>query len=909
MKILFVLPPFFAKNFFLSAFPTGVGVLAGIAEQSGHEVRVEDLYHLGSWDQVTYRLWPVVHRFRPDLVGIPCLTTTRHTVFELARRIKSWQPSAKIVLGGHHATFLAEQILTRYPQVDYICLGESDESFRELADSLSHDVSPDLIQGLAFRSNGDVHVSGAKLRVSSAGNAPRIPYHLFDMDLYALMTPVYKHFQWKGRPLSQYKRMTMVTSRGCPFKCRFCSSSAFWGHTCSTLSPERIVEEIEFLQGRYGVAFFEFLDDLFTLNQDRLHAFCDELERKNLSIAWSAYSRVDTVNSELLRRMNEAGCLAVFYGVESGSTKMLKRMGKSFSLTQAERAFQWTKQADMKAFFLLLVGYPGEDHETVMETRDFLSRLQPDNVFSGGPMIVYPGTKIYEQALREGFLTSEAWIENPKQDILYTAEHEESVLRDMIRAATFFRDDMEVFAAGLDKKEVRKILLLRTAPPYIAERVEGKLRTLFPDASMIPVCGSLDGSSSALVNQGHETAGSTPGFVGTFFESHRPDLLVLLRDALDNKDPTDWERWALEAMPEGRAVRIDGQGRVMVLSPSESPIKWASRQAYQRVRSAGIQQMKLKLPPFPRRIDIEVTNACNLKCRTCPRSSMTRPVRHMDSDLWKRIHDEIRSFGLVESWFHLFGEPLMHPNLFDMLEYGVASNSILLPGLSTNCTLLSREATHNLIESGLKRLILSLDGVEQADYENNRIGGRFDEVLGNVERFVSLYAESGRSSKPEVSIQIIETQENAPLVRTFEALWREKLKDTAGIKVFRKPFMDFAGNVPTSLSSPKPSAPTPCVGLWNELAVYADGRITTCCFDVNATQVVGDLSERSIEDVWRSEALHEYRRHHREGTWDCLPLCRQCGIRSRKQYCDDNLFHGDPPVELKPCAETSGTEK
>lgn len=876
------------KDIFLSAFPVGIGYLAGCSERAGHEVRVEDLYHFSSWDQVTNHLWPVVRNFGPDVVGIPCLTTMRHTVFELTKRIKSWRPEIRVVLGGHHATFMYEQILRNYPQIDVVCLGESEKTFVELIDTLDGSIDPQNVPGLAYRRQNQVLTTLPRKQLQSLDELPVIPYHLFDLDLYNLITPIYKHQEWHGQPLFHYNRMTLVTSRGCPFDCTFCSSSTFWGHTCRYIDDRRVVDEIELLYDRYQIRFFEFLDDLFTVNKKRLEAICAELRRRGLSIAWTAYARVDSVNRETLSIMKESGCLGVFYGVESGSVRLLKSMHKTFSLEQIRQAFALTKALGMQAYFLLLAGFPGEDEDSMADTRRLIQEVEPDNIFTGGPLIIYPGTRIYRQALDEGVLDETAWITDHRKDILYTGRYKESILRSMVKKLLFSRKDITRLGE-IDSDPIRKIMILDTGEMSTLQETISSLHQVLPEAEIKVVSRAKEDPSKNLtcpVVATIEKEEYSPETLQTLIEHHLPNLLIIIKDYYDSWDTTGIEKAAVAKMPEGRAVLVNNQGRLTVLEAESREPYWTRRKEYDIVRKKQIERFKLRLPDFPRRIDLEITNLCNIQCTICPRSDMVRPRQHMSPDLWQSIIDEIREYGLVDSWFHLFGEPLLHPRLFDMLEYAHRSRAFLHSGLSTNGMKLSLENSRRLIESGLHRIVISLDGVDEESYQKVRSGGNYHRVINNIEGFMEEYKRSTVPAKPEVLIQIIETPVNQEMVTAFEKRWSERLDPIHGIQLYKKRFMDFAGTVDLVNQSENPEPNLPCVGLWFEMAVYSDGRVVTCCFDSNGSQEVGDLKQKGLHEIWHSREFEAFRQSHQGRSWAHLPLCKQCRTRQRPQYCD-----------------------
>ena len=168
-------------------------------------------------------------------------------------------------------------------------------------------------------------------------------------------------------------------------------------------SPKNVVDELEYLHKKYGAINFTFLDDVFTVDKARTEELCEEIKKRKLNIKWNAGTRVDMVTKELLYKMREAGCIAVWFGVESGSQKVVDAMGKGFSLPQAMRAFKWARDAGLMAVAGVIFGTPGETKETAWETIKLVEKINPDDVgfYIATP---YPGTPMYDYVKKMGWL-------------------------------------------------------------------------------------------------------------------------------------------------------------------------------------------------------------------------------------------------------------------------------------------------------------------------------------------------------------------------------------------------------------------------------------------------------------------------------------------------------------------------
>lgn len=280
-------------------------------------------------------------------------------------------------------------------------------------------------------------------------------------------------------------------------------------------------------------------------------------------------------------------------------------------------------------------------------------------------------------------------------------------------------------------------------------------------------------------------------------------------------------------------------------------------------------------PTFPPLIDLEVTNHCNLNCVMCPRDTMKRPKGYMEFDFFREVIDQIPPHRLEKSWLHLYGEPLLHPKLPDMIRYAKEKVEIEQIGISTNCVLLDEEKAESLLSSPLDMLVLSVDGATQETYEKIRRKGAFDKVVENVARFIEMRKERG-SSRPTVWVQIIEMQDNFDEIERFKSEWAPRLGPED--QVFVKNFSAFGGRIGDRADFYKhmPRTRLPCSYLWSYFVVYWDGRVTPCCLDMEGELCIGDLKRSSIQEIWSSPKLAEFQEIHLRDAYSEMPLCGKC---------------------------------
>jgi radical SAM protein with 4Fe4S-binding SPASM domain len=280
----------------------------------------------------------------------------------------------------------------------------------------------------------------------------------------------------------------------------------------------------------------------------------------------------------------------------------------------------------------------------------------------------------------------------------------------------------------------------------------------------------------------------------------------------------------------------------------------------------------LTCPYPPAHLDIETTSKCNLDCIMCPHSRLTREKRNMDLSLFKKMVDEP---GLTPNdiWLHMFGEPLLHPEIYEMIKY--AKKFGVQVGLSTNATLLDSRNAAEIIASGLDRIIISLDGATKETYERVRGHGDYEHTLANVLSFVE--AKKRIDTKPYVIIQIIRMKETEKeIVRFTEAFSHLRVNE-----ICVKDLDTWIGNIESinELRVEKfvPRANrVPCALLWYSLGICADGRVVPCCRDFDAEYALGDVSSDELSSIWNSPRMKMMRKMHVAGDYDEIELCKGC---------------------------------
>ncbi len=273
----------------------------------------------------------------------------------------------------------------------------------------------------------------------------------------------------------------------------------------------------------------------------------------------------------------------------------------------------------------------------------------------------------------------------------------------------------------------------------------------------------------------------------------------------------------------------------------------------------------IEVPAYPSMVAVEVTNNCELKCIMCPRAVMTRPIGNMNPALFDLALEDMQ--GKTEFfWLQDCGEPLLHRNLFDMIErarwYGFRT------GLSTSATNLGDSKSDRLLASGLDYIIFSVDGTTKETYESIRVGAKFENVMSNVRAFFRKKAAS--SSKLFAVVQCISMEKTRPEIEEFKRRW--KVPGVDGVRIRQ---LAYSG---IRKEPARRGKQRPCFYLWFYPVIKQDGTVVPCCRDYNAFLPLGNISRLKLGEAWNGEAMRRLRRLHVEGRQSEIPLCAACNV-------------------------------
>lgn len=321
--------------------------------------------------------------FNPNIV---CLWTVQMYYLKDINLLKFAKENGfKTVLIMNDAIFL-KQIMERFEFIDFTVPKLREFVLRNLMQNIKN---PKLVKGIIFRKGKQVIDTG----IVEYYDFSKVPLPAYDL-----------------APMEKYSKdyIPIHTSRNCPFTCTFC----FWGNSkWISRNSDQMIQEIEILISKYGYKYIGFLDQVFTMSRERVVDFCNEIVRKNLKFEWWCESTVNLVDEELLKSMYKSGCRRIFYGVEHVNEKILKNIKKYQTKEQIIKVIKFTKKAGIHPVLPLMIGLPGETKESIKELTSFIKKAKPWNYHVIFP-IPHPGTVLYEQAKKNGWLLVEEKPEN-----------------------------------------------------------------------------------------------------------------------------------------------------------------------------------------------------------------------------------------------------------------------------------------------------------------------------------------------------------------------------------------------------------------------------------------------------------------------------------------------------------------
>lgn len=367
--------------------PIGLYYIAALLMDNGFQAQILNLAEVDNDPVEAFKA--LIADIKPGIIGFSITNPSRLNAIECTREAKTLLPDTAIVCGGPAATFLTDHLFKVCPDLDYIVTGEGENTMLELARAIgSEDFHQNKLKilnnlnGLVFRSSNKIVKTKTRPSISELDSLPH--------------------------PSKYFTFNHLAMSRGCPGRCTFCGSPRFWSDkTVRFHSPEWMADELQALVKK-GITHFFISDDTFTMDKERVIRLCRLIREKKIVISWNAISRVDYIDEELVREMRLAGCIQISFGVESGSEKIRKTLGKPISREKIVQAFKTTISYGILPRAYFIYGSSGETAQTIQDSIDLIHDIKPlAAVFY--MLVIFPGTHLYSRALKKGLVKDDIW--------------------------------------------------------------------------------------------------------------------------------------------------------------------------------------------------------------------------------------------------------------------------------------------------------------------------------------------------------------------------------------------------------------------------------------------------------------------------------------------------------------------
>jgi len=395
MKVLLVQPPFSEEGIasLVRYAPMGLIAVAGYARQN-KDIRIE-IYdaNIENSRKSILEISNYIIESNPDILGLTSMTTNIKAALEICQAIKNINPKIITVIGGIHPTVAPEEVL-KNQAVDFIVMGEGEITFDQFLKKINQPETFNQIDGLGYKENGKIKINRRRPLIKNLNQLPLPSYDLLKINYY------------RSPYGSRTPFISMLRSRGCPFQCIFCGVQNMFGRSYRVQTPERTIQEIDYLINKFKIREIGFKDSEFTLNQKNVSQLCDLLIEKKYNLIWSCNARVDCGSLELYQKMKKAGCHTIAFGAESGDQNILDTLKKGITVKQTRQAVKDAKQAGIKASVNFMLGNPGDNRETIEKTIKLAKEIKPDYVhFSFATP--FHGTELREMAIENN------WLINP----------------------------------------------------------------------------------------------------------------------------------------------------------------------------------------------------------------------------------------------------------------------------------------------------------------------------------------------------------------------------------------------------------------------------------------------------------------------------------------------------------------
>lgn len=364
--------------------------------------------------------WSYVEEEQPDVIAFYVNLMTKVKIIQLIRKLRSSErlEATKIVLGGPDITYNEENYLDA--GADFLVIGEGEETFTELVQQLMSKESLKNVNGLTYKENGNIIRNDARVKVKDIDSLPLPNRSRF---------PIQKYLgTWKTA--HGKSALNVSTQRGCPYTCKWCST-AVYGQSYRRRSPEKVVEELKVLMETYQPDSFWFVDDVFTVSHKWMRGFAEAMKSAELEVQYECITRAERMNEEIIQILKETGCFRVWIGAESGSQKIIDAMDRRVDIDVVRDQLIATRKAGIETGTFIMVGYPGETYEDILQTASYLESALPDQ-FTITKSYPIKGTSLYDEVERQ--ITKQPdWFSSTDREIDFKREYPDHFYEAAIR--------------------------------------------------------------------------------------------------------------------------------------------------------------------------------------------------------------------------------------------------------------------------------------------------------------------------------------------------------------------------------------------------------------------------------------------------------------------------------------------
>jgi radical SAM superfamily enzyme YgiQ (UPF0313 family) len=369
--------------------PLGLATIAAYLERGGLGADIIDCYARPA--EADRLIVEYLRSYRPAYIGFSCTTSSFLDGARLAELAKATLPGIRTVFGGVHVSAMQEKVLRDYPMVDFVIMGEGEQTLAELLAADSPE--PAGIEGVIYRDGaGEVISNGYRPAKLVLDDLPFPAYEKLAGYPAAYMLPI---FNYPKAPNS-----SCISSRGCPYACSYCDRSVF-RRSFRYNSAEYLYEHLRYLQSRFGIRHINFYDDQFTFNRQRVEDFCRKMIDQPLGMTYNCAVRAEHIDFELLKLMKRAGCWMISLGIETGDEDLLARHRQNADLAMLADKIRLIKQAGIRTKGLLMMGLPGESEQSIQRSMDYVFSLPIDD-FNLAKFTPFPGSPIYKDIHEQG---------------------------------------------------------------------------------------------------------------------------------------------------------------------------------------------------------------------------------------------------------------------------------------------------------------------------------------------------------------------------------------------------------------------------------------------------------------------------------------------------------------------------